>query len=804
MSQTIKNTGAKATGETKLVRLVERALSTRVRMVLAGLLERTAYFESVLGLLFDEIEQNLFKQADRARSNDQQLRLFEAIREIKRGKADIVPRFLAYLESSIAMLDQTASVKRPDKPASAYGAVKLELVESGDLEISLAVQDIANKAEIRHSQSLHLLGHRLGVIAGKPAFEAELMPLGPLALTAAMRYSLHEFDLGLNERILVFQAFDRAVMTPIGAFYDTINHYLVEQRVLPNLQFSARREGRATGTAAAEVQSAPAEKPSEANTAQPASVPRQAPGNHAPQQHPPSWAQDATARAGAPPASPRAHENKHSQAASSETDIRDSMLFSSLRGLLADRRRGLALAGNPAAPSYLASRDDLQSVLGSLQANPASTGQDGKPAAHSVGHLKQDLLKRLRESNPQGQAPVLAEEDSDTIDLVGMLFDYIAQNTAPQSGSRDLLAKLQVPVLRTALGDKDFFTKRNHPARMLLNSVAEASALWMHDDDPDSGFVDKMTSLVDRVSREFDGDVSLIENLLGDLGRHMTQSAKRAEIAERRHIDAAKGREKLDLARERANTAVARLINRGKPAPMVRAVLEQAWTDVLALTILRQGEDSQNYRRRLAVADQLMQIGSSEDPAKLDSTLRDEVRNGLTQVGLHNDEVDGVVSKLFDPPSADKKASHTEIAITLKGKTRLGVEPTPAVTATTTPAAEPEAPPPPLTADEQKMMLHIRTLPFGSWFEFITNQQGATVRRKLAWFSTVTGRCLFVNQRGARADEKTMEQLARDLVRGQVRIYNAESENLVDRAWKAIMSTLQQFSGRAATRPATA
>lgn len=803
MSQTIKGTGAKATGEAKLVRLVERALSPRVRTVLAGLLERTAYFESVLGLLFDELEQNLFKQADRARSNEQQLRLFEAIREIKRGKADIVPRFLAYLESSIAMLDQTASVKRPDNLSSPYGAVKLELVESGDLEISLAVQDIANKAEIRHSQALHLLGHRLGVIAGKPAFEAELMPLGPLALTSAMRYSLHEFDLGLNERILVFQAFDRAVMTPIGAFYDTINHYLAEQRVLPNLQFNARRESRGAGSPAAEAEATPVEKNAESSKA-PAASPRQAPASPAPQQHPPSWAQDTSGRAGASAETPRPRSNGQQQPAPSDTDMRDSVLFSSLRGLLADRRRGLGLAGNTPASSYLASRDDLQSVLGSLQVNPPGTGQDGKPVAQNVGHLKQDLLKRLRESSPQGKAPVLAEEDSDTIDLVGMLFDYIGQNLGPQSGSRDLMAKLQVPVLRTALGDKDFFTKRNHPARMLLNSVAEASALWMHDDDPDQGFVDKMTSLVDRVSREFDGDMSLIEDLLGDLSRHMTQSVKRAEIAERRHIDAAKGREKLDLARERANTAVARLINRGKPTPMVRAVLEQAWTDVLALTILRQGEDSQNYRRRLAVADQLMQIGSSEDPVTLDSTLRDEVRNGLTQVGLHNDEVDGVVSKLFDPPSADKKTSHTEIAITLKGKTRLGVEPTPRVSAAATPAVEPEAPPPPLTAEEQKMMLHIRTLPFGSWFEFVTNQQGATVRRKLAWFSTVTGRCLFVNQRGARADEKTMEQLARDLVRGQVRIYNAESENIIDRAWKAIMNTLQQFSGSAAARPATA
>ncbi len=767
MSQRTQHAGGQPAVELKLVRLAERNVPARVRAVLSGLLERTAYFDPALGLLFDEIEQNLFKQADRARSNELQLRVFEALREIKRGKADIVPRYLAFLESSIALLDETPALRQSGASTrKAKGEVKLELVDSGDLEISLAVQDIASKAEIRHTQSLYQLGHRFGVIAGQPAYEAELMPLGPLALTSAMRYSLQQFDLGVNEKILVFQAFDRAVMAQIGTFYDIVNKYLADQRVLPNLQLRPRREGRADSAAATEADGETVEE----NVAETART-----------------AQPSPTRSGTP--SSRAVDSP------TQDDLRDAMLFSSLRGLLAERRRNVGQTSPGSTSNYMATRDDLQSVLGALQANPVERPRgEANLGARSVGHLKQDLLNKLRESSPPGSAPVLAGEDSDTIDLVGMLFDYIGQNLSGASGgSRDLMAKLQVPVLRTALSDKDFFTRRDHPARMLLNSVAEASSLWMGDEEGDLGFTDKMNSLVDRVSREFTGDLSLIENLLGDLGRHMGQLTKRAEMAERRHIDAAKGREKLDLARERANNAVARLVNRGKPAPMVRAVLEQAWTDVLALTILRQGEDSQSYRRRLAVADQLMQIGSVDDPAKVDATLRDEVRNGLTQVGLHNDEVEGVVAKLFDPPGSDKKTSHTEIAITLKGKTRLGGEPAVATPAAVEGSVEAEVATA-LTAEEQKMLANVRTLPFGTWFEFVTNQQGDVVRRKLAWFSTVTGRCLFVNQRGARADERTMEQLARDLVRGQVRVQKAASENLIDRAWKAIMSTLQQFS----------
>jgi hypothetical protein len=813
----------KSEGKARLTRLAERKFPRRVRFLLEGLQERTAYFESALGQLFDEVEQRLFKQADCARSNDEQARLFEAIREIKRGKADIVPRFLIHLESSLALIDKV-SEEGGDSSRRDRVPTKLELLDSRELEISLATQDIGNKAEIRHSTALHLLGHRLGVIAGLPAFEADIMPLGPLALAKALQHALSDLDLDQQDRIAVFHDFDSIVMTPIGQFYDTLNRYLGDQGVLRNLQVNQPRSGAPKAVPEKKVAGGKAaEKPAEekpgsdsmasaptgdgagsASTTAPAS--RAGPGfAGAPLPGPGPGARFGGAPAQDPypvRANSGAASARGASAQSATDDPGDAQMFSSLRGLLADRRRSLG-APTPAAPAGGAvPRETLQEVLGKLQSGPIqSFQQDGKTVTRSVSHLKQDLLNQLRDKSPDGKPPPLAPEDSDTIDLVGMLFDYIGSNLASHQGSRDLIAKLQVPVLRSAISDKNFFTQRNHPARQLLNNVAEASALWMGDDETDSGMVDTMTSMVDRVSNEFNGDLGLMESLLDDLGRYMSQVTRRAEITERRHIDAAKGRERLDLSREQANSAIARLLKRGKPAPMVRAVLEQAWTDVLALTLLRQGEDSQAYRRCLAVADQLMQIGSGKDVAKVDDKVREEVRSGLQQVGLHEDEIEGVVSKLFDPASVEKKTSHTEIAHALKSKTRLGGD-----TATIRKQAEEKAAATvttPLTSAEKEMVKRIRTLPFGTWFDFVTNQQGSTVRRKLAWFSTVTGRCLFVNQRGARSEEKSIEQLAKDLVSGQVLLHKEESGSFIDRAWKAIKGSLQQFSGQSA-QPASA
>jgi len=758
MSQRSIATGMRS-GDEILMSLAQRPeLPPRVRLLLEGLLERSAnQFEHAISRALDELEQELFKLAERSRSNEQQQARFEALREIKRGRADVAPRFLLHVESSLAQVRAPAArsaggVKRAPAPAASG---PLELIDSAVLEEDLALQEIASKSEIRHSQALYALAHRFGVLAGSPAWDTEALPLGPAQLARALRHATQCLDLGIEYRVLAYRMFDRVVMLPIGEFYELVNDYLAKQRILAHLQSQFTRSRDAA----------------------------QAPAGDAAQ----TGAKDEPA-----PAAAQTAQTAPADAA----DERDAELFNTLRMLLSGRRH-MAGPMPPVENGYLASRDDLQSVLGALQRKPDAGTTSGK--ARDAATLRQDMLMQLRQASPQGRPPVLAEEDSDTVDLVGMLFDYITRSVKAESSAQPLLGRLQVPVLRVALSDKTFFTQSEHPARMLLNTIAETGARWMDDDGSDPSLAEKMQVVVDRVSSEYNGDLGLFKTLLTDLGQHMQLLARRAEVAERRHVDAAKGREKLDLARDTARTAIERLIKRGNPTPLVRTLLEQAWTDALALTILRQGEDSSAFHRRLAVADQLLRReATAATPA--DKTLRQELDVGLSQVGLHGDDVRAVLGRLFPvassaandavKPAADEEIeSSTALAIKLKSRARLGGEqasaPRPAVVK---PAVA-------LTAEETQMMDRIRTLPFGTWFEFTTNQQGATVKRKLAWFSTLTGRCLFVNQRGARTDEKTLEQLARDMARQQAKVWNEASESLIDRAWKAIKGTLRQISG---------
>lgn len=716
-------------------------LPPRVRSVLENLLEHSCnWFEPAIRRALDQVENALFGLAERAGNSGEQQRHFESLREVKLARADMAPRFLQHVEASLAAVRPAHGTARSPADAQPQRS-PLGLVDAALLEEDLALQEIASKAEVRNSLDLNAFAQRLAVVAGTPVWAIEAMPLGPTQLAGAFRHALGSIDLDTAHRVLLYRQFDRAALTPIGMFYETANARLVGLRILPNLL-------------------------------------------------PPSYRRNAAAQQAKPPADPAAGAPTPVDEASERASERaDAELFGTLRDLLGERRRASgAGATRPAEPQQPASRDDLQSVLGAMQ---RSAGPASRATTYDAEHFRNTLLVKLRRASPQGRPLGLADEDADTIDLVGMLFDYITRDVRDGSAARALLTQLHVPVLRVALGDKTFFTRRDHPARELLNTIAETGARWMgaSDADTDTELVDRMRMVVQHVGADYDGDIGVFENLLGDLGEHMRVVARRAEVVERRHIDAAKGRDRLEIARNAARSAVTRLVQDHRPAPRVRALLEHAWIDALALSALRDGTGGTEFRRRLTVASNLVRRSESARGGEaVDPEVRSELDAGLRQVGLHPDDVDGILDHLHADASTQDTQQERQVLErideALESKARLGgTEAAPATT--------PPLPPAPMSAAETDMLQQLKRTAFGTWFDFVLNQQGDTARRKLAWFSPVTGHCLFVNQRGARTEDRSLEQLARDMVRGQARVADLAAGSMIDRAWKAIVVMLK-------------
>jgi hypothetical protein len=811
-------------------------LPERVRGLLSGILEYASdELERTLVAVLNEFEQQLFKNAEQSRSNVAQTRWLEAQRLVKRTRPDLVPRYLILLEAELACIKDPPGTKGPTT-GFRLSSGEMTLVENLDLDETTVLSEIAGRAEVRNSLPLYLLGQRFGVLAGKPAFDSENLPIGPQALCRVMRQASDCLELAGEHRQLLFRTFERHLMPLYGAFIESINTYLSRNGVLPNLHYvpvrvrpgsepatidrnkprpfdGETRVRRSTGAPDDGAGSGLGLGSTDA-ARRPDSLPRpgfEPPANAAaePPTDPATGRVVGAAARGTGPSPEAIAATREVLREATRDPAREAAndAFQQMRQLLAGRRQllGKLVGGSgrlpPGQTGVLVDTAQVQDVLGHLQhSGKATVLVNGKPAPRTITHLKQDLLAQLRQTTPDGRAPTLSEEDGDAIDLVGMLFDHVMKDVRPSSPAAMLLAKLQVPLLRVALQDKAFFTRQQHPARQMLNAIAETGVYWLGEDDTDQPLVAKMQGVVDRTVRDFDGDLGLFNNLLVDLSSHMQTVSRKAEVAEKRHVEAARGKEKLALAREHAAAVVEELLKRQNLPRFTHTLLSQAWTDVMALTSLRHGEESTQWRQQLEIANRLVAVAKAppgSPPLAADDalTLRQEILSSLAQVGYHEDEAAAIAQRLVEPGLGiddDSAASRTELTMRLKARARLGEE-----------LQQAKRKKIAMSADEQARLEQIKTLPFGTWFEFTLNQQGDTVRRRLSWFSTVTGHVLFVNQRGQKIGDHTLEGLARAMAQNQVRVVEEEKGTLIDRAWGAVMGALRTFAGGHGTEAPT-
>lgn len=739
--------------------LSTRQFPRRVRVLLEGIFEIvTGEMDRMLSNTLDGLEQALFKQAEQARGNEVQLRCLEALGNVKRSRFDLTPRYIALLESSLASIKDAAGSLTPFQEPLSYS--ELSLVAEADMDETTLLHEISSRAEIRSSLPLFLLSQRFGVIAGLPAMDAERLPIGPITLCKHLRRASECFELHSELRQLLFRLFDRHVLTDYARLVEAVNAYLIHQGVLPNLNYvptrlnpGARRDGKETPSVtpvAASVSPAPAQTAIYIG-----------------------WPGDAIGGSAAS-AAPRP---------GSSNDI-----YTNLRDLLHAARQPQpvpALSGN-ARRNSVASTSDVQSVLGLLQRRPVPPIiVNGRPATRSIQHVKQDLLAQLRQITQADSSPALADEDADTIELIGMLFDQLMKDVRPNSPAANLLQKLQVPLLRVALRDKEFFGQAEHPARQMLDAVAETGAYWAGEEAPDKELLGKVDLLVERISSEFDGDVGLFNTLLGDLSQHTQSVMRKAEVAERRHVEASLGREKLTIAQTHASEIMGEVTQMHTVPKFTRALLTQAWTDVLALTALRHGEDSEQWRKQIEVAKRIAAAAAEGANPDLDDDgkLGHHVEESLKQVGYHAEEAAAIGRRLTTVGNAEEDpSSRTELAMKLKARARLGESLGHKAAEVVLPA---------MSEQEQECLQRLRALPFGSWLEFVTNQQGDRVRRRLSWYSPLSGHCLLINHRGQRAGEYTLDTLARAMARDQVFVVEKQKNSFIDRAMNAVRDRLR-------------
>jgi hypothetical protein len=183
-------------------------------------------------------------------------------------------------------------------------------------------------------------------------------------------------------------------------------------------------------------------------------------------------------------------------------------------------------------------------------------------------------LPRFRQSLPKGSLP---RNDERTLDLLARVFETVLLDDAIPAPTRELLQALQLPVLKAALLDKNFFFEQMHPARRLVDLLSRMG--WEQRRDGDDALMQAMRSSVARIDPEAknDGFAAAVEELEASLARveQTQQAALAAPVA------SAVKHEKRAVATRAARDAVALRLGQGDVAEVVSGFLERRWTTVL-------------------------------------------------------------------------------------------------------------------------------------------------------------------------------------------------------------------------------
>ncbi|MGJ9416770.1 DUF1631 family protein [Massilia sp. CMS3.1] len=240
----------------------------------------------------------------------------------------------------------------------------------------------------------------------------------------------------------------------------------------------------------------------------------------------------------------------------------------------------LPAAGAIAAAGQHASLLDLLAGLQLPAAAPGASANAPAALPHNVFYLP-----RFKQSLPQG---ALSRGEENTLDLLSRIFETVLLDDSIPAETRELIRFLQVPVLKAALLDQDFFFEEAHPARRMIDLLSTMG--WEGRKSGDDPVVQAMRRGVARIGREGDTQPAAFAEAVADLEAQLAVEERAAEEAIAAPIARATQQEKQTVALRSARQAVRVRVADGELVGVVSSFLAQRWLDVLTFAHLIEEE----------------------------------------------------------------------------------------------------------------------------------------------------------------------------------------------------------------------
>jgi hypothetical protein len=224
----------------------------------------------------------------------------------------------------------------------------------------------------------------------------------------------------------------------------------------------------------------------------------------------------------------------------------------------------------------------------------------------------------------------IGHSSDDMLDVVSLMFEYILKNDNISNVVRQQICRLQVPFLKLALIEPEFFKENNHPARILLNTIAKQGvAIGPKPTGSDQGVIEKITSLISTIVKDFNGDTSIFQSLNKEFMSFMEQELHKTKMIIERTKAAEIGKAKFEHAALVVEKVIDRTLDQKSLSQSVVDVIRNGIQPAAVFTYLNKGPKDADVIELVKNIRKL--VLSVLTPVKKGLSLNDEQKSNLNK-----------------------------------------------------------------------------------------------------------------------------------------------------------------------------
>jgi hypothetical protein len=680
------------------------------------------HLKVLINQMVNSADKKLFDLAEKAKSDEEQMKYMDCTRIFQTEKNDISYHFFENLNNSLSLTESKVNTTSSDNE-------ELRLVEQDEMEEMVAITTM-------HAKAMNLFGEEVSHLEARLEY-LELMceksidkeSLDPKHICEIFQKTIENAEIAIDVKLVFYKLFDQEVCSKLGVMYKTINQIFIDNDVLPEIILNTTKQEEI-------------EEDEDKVSTQVASY------------YDP-------AKKVATDFIPRSNKDfSHivNEFMSGEMTISGEELQLPESFLRTPTQQDIEGKNCYQRKEVLKALSTLQRKITSSQKAPESLTPE---------QIKQELIADISKEHGGIIDKQVNLLDERSMDFVGMMFSAIATDDTVSDIMTNLIYQLQIPVMKVAMIDRSLFETETHPARATVDLLTSAG---MGINLKEDRIYNELEEIVDHILEKFDIDIVTFEKAVDDLENIIKKEEQLTTETERQQ-------QKQILQEHARNIVISQLkmVSCEKQIPNdIRPLVLKHWSTLMLNRYIRHGRNSEQWVQSVLLLKLLLKC---IQPIKYNSQYKILKKNHMALLQAVNDELYTTKQDKNDiaKQMAELKSYFSQMIddygfkVVDGNKNSISEEPVDETSADTTEDELEHVKQQTNIAREKLAKLTSSTKP-GVWYEIYNGEDKAVRRLKLSVILTDAAKLIFVDRKGVKIIEKDAEEFAKELEENRSRI----------------------------------